>query len=390
MTVNYIFDVLLKLFLADIIIFGSLGLKVGDVSIRKVLTSILIGLFVFISVKNKLIKTWHVHLVVVLSLVFGIWAVGVPLANSVIMEHAISESLPLTGLLLILPISEAMKRNGSVRYLDFANFCLSVVSFVIISVWICATFLGKPEYAFKVKEFFSIISGEDFAIYIGPMADGSFRVMWIVCLLLPFIMMYKNRRGFDFGWSAFYLLAIYASGTRSLIYSSFLMVLILILRYRPLISGILIPSIFIGIVFYSQQLEFLRVFELRSEFNSDSVRVEQTLSLLRLFSENVFFGAGFGAQSDIVRSFDRPYSYEMTYVSLLAKVGLLGCFVFAWFFCSTLKDALRLFNGNKSEVVILFASFLFITGTNPYLLNFVGVTLIAMIVSLTITASCKY
>ncbi|MBU0540825.1 MAG: O-antigen ligase family protein [Gammaproteobacteria bacterium] len=375
-------DILLLMFFTDIVFGGSLGFIISGVSLRKLLTLALIGIFLASLLMNPLLKRWQLLLLVSLTSVTLVWGVFIPTLRGIDLNYSIAESSPLLGLLLVFPLVQAFNQRGVSRYLDFINLCMAIVSFIIIVVWILANYLDLPEYALGLKLFYMIVSGDDFGTYIGPMPDGSFRVMWITCLLLPFLLMYKNIHSFSLGWSVFYILTIYATGTRSFLYAALFVLSILLFRHRRILFALLAPVAIIVILVGSQRLEGIRLFEVASEFDSDSARFEQFFSLLRLFSDYPFLGAGFGAHADVLRSDVAPYSYELTYVALLAKLGSLGFISLVILLFFLVSIALHRFRGKSLEILAITFSFLFVTSTNPYLINFVGITIVSVLIAI--------
>jgi hypothetical protein len=191
--------------------------------------------------------------------------------------------------------------------------------------------------------------------------------------------MYK----FSLLWTLFYILAVYATGTRSFIYASVLIIFFICMRHhKNIFIYIIIPSILALSIIIMPIIEQVRVFELKSEIESDSPRLLQLLSLLKLFYMNPFFGAGFGSQADIIRAESAPYSYELTYVALLAKTGILGILFLSILIINILNKAMIRFPDKNKEVILIFICFCFITSTNPYLFNLVGISLVAFLLAL--------
>lgn len=379
-------DVLLLMFFTDMVFGGSLGFIISGVSLRKFLTLVLIGTFLASLLVNQTLKRWQLLFILLLKLVICVWGVFIPTLHGIDLTYSIAESLPLLGLLLVFPLVQAFNQRGVSRYLDFINLCMAIVSFIIIVVWILANYLDSPEYAFGLKLFYMIVSGDDFGTYIGPMPDGSFRVMWITCLLLPFLLMYKNIHSFSLGWSFFYILTIYATGTRSFLYAALFILSIFLFRHQKILFALLALVAIIVMLVGTQMLEGIRLFEVASDFDSDSPRFDQFFSLIRLFFDYPFIGAGFGAHADVLRSDVAPYSYELTYVALLAKLGILGFIGLLVFLFFLVYKALHRFRAKSLEILVITFVFLFITSTNPYLINFVGITILSVLIAM---VSCQ-
>lgn len=112
-------------------------------------------------------------------------------------------------------------------------------------------------------------------------------------------------------------------------------------------------------------------------FNTDpdAPRPQQHLALMAAFADNYFWGSGFGGLTSVVRSDERPWTFELTYSRLLFNAGLLGMGILLLFFCTymflTLKKIRR--SGHASILVSLLTGFLTVliaAASNPYLSSF--------------------
>jgi hypothetical protein len=177
------------------------------------------------------------------------------------------------------------------------------------------------------------------------------------------------------------LLAIYATGTRSFLYVAILVLGILLLRRKPVFALILLPVLAAAALVGAQAFDEARIFQVASELDSDSPRSEQFFSLIRLFGDHPFLGAGFGSHADILRSEDAPYSYELTYVALLAKMGGAGILAIFLAMTACVQAALKRHRNKKTEIGVLLFSFIAITSSNPYLLNSVGISILSFMLA---------
>jgi O-antigen ligase len=139
-------------------------------------------------------------------------------------------------------------------------------------------------------------------VYIGPMPDGTFRVMLINFILFPIMLCYYNWKKTNFAWSAFYMVAIFATGTRAFLLAGALILGVSLIRKRPLLGISAAAAVALAALIYVGDLQRLRVFELSSELTSTSARYLQFFSLTELFWEHPIFGAGFGASAVVIRS----------------------------------------------------------------------------------------
>lgn len=372
----------LLLFIAELVFGGPLGFRILDISVRKVLLQILLLCWVLDVIQSKSVRAWSLYLSSTILGILLLWGFLVPVMHNTDLNYALAEAFPLVWLLLALPLAPTIRNYGINIYLEFANLCISVIALLVIVAWVMATFFNYELFALSIKLFYLSASGDDFGTYIGPMPDGSFRVMWITCLFFPFMFAYKNFNGIKYGWSTLYLLAIYASGTRSFLYVTLFMLSASIIRKNRYLA-IFLAIATIGSLAYSiEAFENIRLFEVASELDPDSPRNAQFHSLLRLFSEHPIFGSGFGAQADVIRSKDTPYSYELTYVAMLAKMGMVGFILIATAITVIVYRAIQRYRSKTFEVIVLAGSFFFITATNPYLMNSFGMTILSFMLAI--------
>ena len=110
---------------------------------------------------------------------------------------------------------------------------------------------------------------------------------------------------------------------------------------------------------------------------SSSIRAVQLSELLRGWSEHPLLGAGHGGfVRSHVRDAARPWSYELSYPTLLFQTGLVGLFcygaLFGWLFARGI--AMIRAGGQAARtmlpVLVGLACFLVANATNPYLLKF--------------------
>ena len=58
--------------------------------------------------------------------------------------------------------------------------------------------------------------------------------------------------------------------------------------------------------------------------DDDGVRVSQASELIKGFSQNPIFGSGIGGTVQVIRNFERPWVYELTYHQMIFNFGLFG------------------------------------------------------------------
>ena len=107
-----------------------------------------------------------------------------------------------------------------------------------------------------------------------------------------------------------------------------------------------------------------------------SERQKQHLALVAGFLDYPVFGSGFGGLVEIIRSVERPWTFELTYSKLLFNSGLVGVISLAVFFGTFLLhlfSRIRATHSNQLTFVPLlvgFFSVILAAGSNPYLSSF--------------------
>lgn len=114
-----------------------------------------------------------------------------------------------------------------------------------------------------------------------------------------------------------------------------------------------------------------------SAFTTDpeAPRPLQHAALMAGFSDSYFLGSGFGGLIPVIRSDERPWTFELTYSRLLFNAGLLGVSLLMLFFSAYLFLTLRKIrrSNHPSIHVSLLTGFLAVliaSASNPYLSSF--------------------
>lgn len=102
-------------------------------------------------------------------------------------------------------------------------------------------------------------------------------------------------------------------------------------------------------------------------------RFAQTHALIEGWSKHPFLGAGLGAQADVIRSKEMPWSYELQYLAYLFQTGIIGFICYfsgiLWIFTQGIKIVK---SGSTEGIMIIpilvgLMCFLIANGSNPYL-----------------------
>lgn len=367
--------------IVEMVFFGPLGLTIVGIPVRKVLIGALIATSIVPTLTQKPVVTWQITLLLSIILFLVVWGGIVPMTNGVRFDMAFAEVQPLIGLLLIFPFYHLFRTDGPRRYLNILQACVAVMALIVMIVWVSSNVLGMTGIGLAAREFYIGLNNNDTGVYIGPMPDGSFRVMLINFILFPIMLCYHNWSKTNFFWSVFYSAAVFATGTRAFLGVAAFIIGVSLLRRRPLLVAPIVVAVGGLAIMYTANLQNQRVFDLNQDFTSSAARFVQFFSLMNLFWQHPLFGAGFGANAAVIRSADAPYSYELTYVALLAKLGIIGLGILI---LAVVTWATRLMRNNSdwTSIASLLIAFFMMTSTNPYLINSVGITIVAVLIAL--------
>jgi O-antigen ligase len=237
-------------------------------------------------------------------------------------------------------------------------------------------------------------------LYVGLMPDGFFRAMWITgTLYLPALMYCIAARRIS--GVLLFSAALLATYTRSLWLAALLgIVLAQALSTRRArfidgrvalglcVAGIMgITVLLLGsAIADGDSVISLVSARVGSTFSDESAgeRFEQIGPLLDKWSQAPWLGNGFGAHANLIRSDDAPYSYELTVLALLMKTGVAGLLyvlaLFAGLWLSALLASRSRGSAAASAGLAAIVAFSTAAATNPFLLNFVGMSALSFMI----------
>lgn len=250
---------------------------------------------------------------------------------------------------------------------------------VVISLY---SIIRMCSYIFGVK--LPLISDE-----VGMASTGQFRLffsnMSIIYVLLGcsfFSFMYNppliKRRLWCFFISFSSLVFVSASKGFMLGVLYVLFVSIFVFFYKNLHESKALPKLFLILILIISLLFLLSTFEyievlykiFDNEDSSNEVRFEQLIYLLK---DITFLGHGLGASvPGVVRDDAAPYGFELTYINLIHKFGILSLVLFAnWFymFYKSLNYCIHRRNIKQSIAVMSSLGYLMPAIGNPTLMH---------------------
>jgi hypothetical protein len=397
--------ILLVFLVIDLALFGpGIVLPVVGVSARRLIFVGIFGLFILrhVLTANALTMAQLILLSTIMFIAI-LWAAAVPAAYGFAPGDSLADVLPWTSLLLLVfwpwdawPVVS--------RWMAFAKFIvrLSLALAVIhIVVWalLVSGFLTDGMLSLLTYRLTGGEPVDNSFIRAGMFAENQFRVYWsssVFMLCGLYFHVVNASKKWSFGWViAFGILAfgLWTTQIRAFLGAAVIFVVLSsFLRYvkqaRLWVStpaGVLFMwAFFVLCVSAAIRPELLESIGL-SRDASDVVRVDQADALLAGFTAHPILGMGFGAYaSSLVRSDDSPFSYELVFYALLMKVGLLGVLALGATLFISLNivrfDRFALLHPLRHSYWVAFTTGIwFAGGTNPFVVNFVGMSVLMLL-----------
>lgn len=392
---KFLFIFCFYIFLTELIIGGPgfWGVNEFGISIRKILffLTLVTGYIQLFEISSISIYLRDKLIFIFISISFLVWMLILPLINGQSLNFAFQDGSSIFIFLLYFPIVQLLRKNA-LNWINiekyFVNLCTLVAVFQII-IWFNYEFFQL--FNINMLDFFSVT--EYGSIYVGPMPDGFYRVMWITtAFMIPAIFVVASKHKYcvlDYLKIVCFIVALYVSYTRALWIATILGVIIIIMfkdnvKARDLIIVAIITCLVLGsVILTNTDSIFVRLSSIINDSGAYE-RVIQINSILEKWGEHFLFGTGFGGYANYIRVDAAPYSYEVALIALLMKLGIVGTFL--WFICLvyifyiTKPKSMNLkFKKKWRYMLAATVGFLFSTATNPYLFNFVGMTILLFV-----------
>lgn len=386
-TARRLLSVALILFALELVLGGPGFMDGGVLSPRTGLFALLtVATVAYYRSAGMQLDGWQSVSFGLLLLLIAVWVIAIPLSSSYTqLRHSIRECLflatALTGILLIkIAQLQPVLFRSSGRALLVA---LDIAAVLIVTIWITGLWDDGIQLSAGtvIRQLFRPLGSTDsLAVYVGPMPDGGFRVMWITSTIVCLATVFALKQGMPLR-SCLYIVACAASYARglwiALVAGLALMMLIEVIersgtrdRWRGRLLGGVAGLLASGALLYLHNHD--PGSRLSFDDAATDIRLEQTKALIQMWSGSPWLGHGFGSfVHTLTRNSLLPWSYEMVYPALLMKLGLLGGLMVICWGGLLLRGSL----GTKAKSLIVAPYFLTIltySGTNPYLLNIVG------------------
>jgi hypothetical protein len=314
----------------------------------------------------------------------------IPLAYNQLFPNSAVDFGQTTGYLksfLFLFFILVMNKNSNLPAFKYFYILNLLVALFCCAIWLLLTFVPGLESPFCL--FFMHFENYTIAIsrrvFIGIKVLSVFHktcILSTICLAYSMYMwLFRKNRKYCITTIIFLTYLIF-SGTRANMLSGCL-IFSLICLYKVYKSGNIL--LFITLCLVILAVFFSLIFKLLNDNGEKSLEIKSLhiVSYQELFSGNpfryLFIGDGPGA-TFYTKGFNETVAFtELSYYDLIREYGLIFTIVFVSLFC---YPFLGIYNHYSASFFMCFCigflAFMFIAGTNPYLVSSNGFTVLAI------------
>lgn len=362
------------------------------INVRKYLFILLCFALLFYSILNKF-KIHALYISLGILIIFIFWAIIIPIIYGIDFKYSFSEASPLLGFMLIPYFVNLFKKN--VSYWIFTRNFILVLAVLNCLIHIVIVF-GFYNSLFDLlsSKFLNIVDPERLGAISLTFSVDETRVVWTgsIFFLIVFSRAFfieKKNYFLQFILLSLSIATLLITSSRGFYFSIVISILLVfLLRYSNLLNTkksfyfgtVLLVTLSIIVNSTPMAKYFLELIGWTRSI-SDDTRLLQASALFGEILNHPLFGKGFGATTlNFPRPIDEPYSFELYLLSLVMKIGVMGC-ILSWFLYFIFRNYFSNITSNivniniksiQSQYVFLFSSIIFISGGNPYLLNSAG------------------
>jgi O-Antigen ligase len=379
-------------------------------SIRKVLFILIWALFLLLSASNPhRFITWFrsascsrwASLLGVATLLFFGFGVGLFRGNR--LDYIINDASGFTFITLCLPIGFFSKiEKITVKFVLGVVLVASAIFGLLKGVIFSGAQLGYFDYRYLVdllqSEANQTVSVRTTTgiIRMATIGDVFFVFAFPLCVAIGVSTKRWQTRAMAFAAAGAIVWGLFASGTRGCWLASFIGISVLITLAKVGHRLKILALVFTGAIFVLQL--FPQTFKNTSQlidlaFNTreqgNVVRVEQAGILIDAGLEHPFIGNGFGhTLTNLTRSDQAPYSFELEWLALFMKMGILGSAIWVAFFGWLLHTLLKFSKSLPDPLDSMiargicggFVGVLAVSAANPYFSGAAGMGISAVAV----------
>ena len=365
--------IFLTFFLFELFLFGSgRPLVIGGVTVRMLFYSVSMFLALLFIIKDSLFYKEDFTLVLFFTFLL-VFSSFVGIINGAGFKNIVGDVLPLLYFLLVIFFGFLIRNDHRfikcwVSTLKKSSFILAALYFIFLIV----IFLGLIDFN-SAYQFLSSDSNEIMFRGVDSSSPGIFYKSFIF-LVIGFFFFYFSKGWWNKLIALFIFVSILLTLTRGFILCVFVVTYFFLLLESSLLKRIyflILPFIFLCYLLF-----FTDVISLVLRPDSDSARFLQFREVIDMINLNsIFIGHGYG-----VGTYSRPNNFEITYLEIFHKQGVIGLtfWLFILFYMTKkfwyVKDKVLISKPIYAGVLVIYVQ----TFTNPYLINSMGIGYLAL------------
>lgn len=373
------------------------GNGISPLPIRELLFLLLLGKLI-LNYFTKGYRNKYFLLFLIISVIIPIYGTAISIYRGNNISFAIDDAQGYIFLFTGLGLSSLIYFNDKLKVVLIKHF---LIASGIVSLFTITLFLLGITGIYSLDETRTLLKDLNLG-FAGIEVNASTRIFLrshiyvMISLIFMICMIFYTKRSkkstlYIYISIAIFVSAILISNTRALWLGSLMGFLIVFIFSKISIRKIVfyfLLAMFIPISFivFSEAWakivdRFKSIFDFSSNV-SNNIRSQQLTELLYEFSQYPVIGKGFGStlSSGYYRNIDIPYSFELSYIELLYKLGVVG---FSMFVVSILMIYIIFIRCNddfiKKVAIISFSCFLVVSITNPYIVSSLGMFLISIL-----------
>jgi hypothetical protein len=340
--------VLSALFFGEVALFGAAPVSVGGISVRSLLLLAAVAACVVQMVTMPLDRKRWVPLLAVWTVFVAVWGLLLPALNGTPFKYALADVATVASLPLCLFVAESANRRAVslARSVCFGAVLLLAVCFLAVALFARLNEAATMAFLMSIPGLLHI-EGQAAGVFFITPAEGGVRVYTSTMGLILVGIHHANTAERSrpalsrLVLVAFFVLAVAATATRGLALAILIYFSCYYLFRRQEFSSSQFPLYSLRLLGIGFALSFGLLLLLNPAFLqalgvgrsiSDDIRADLLKSLLDSFLRSPAVGHGFGYVGAMFRSETAPYSYELSNLALLTKVGVIGILVltFMW------------------------------------------------------------
>lgn len=336
----------------------------------------------------------------ILSILIPVYGVSVSLFRGNNISYAIDDASGYIFFVTGLALASLVYYKPELKKIILKHF---LISSVIVSAFTILLYFSYASGLFSFEQMRLLLTDWNIG-FAGIEVNGAVRIFLrnhiYVLVSFIFIFGYLLLGNLNYRLGLYLLLVLFGSAliisnSRGLFVGlaigMFLLFVIKKLSFLKIVIAYAGATLFLlSLFFFSEGWQKIwtrvsSIFDFEND-TSNNIRREQSAHLLNEFTLYPIFGKGYGSTltTGFVRDASIPYSFELSYLELLYKLGIIGFVAFVL----TLSTLFLVIRRCEDELVkkisfVVLLTFFLISLTNPFIVSSLGMFLLSIIFAIT-------